>query len=116
MSDGEAPGLRMTPKTQSVLRALLREPTREVTGLQICELAGLQSGTIHPALARLEHAGWLESRWEEGTDPETEGRPRRRYYRLAGAAIQQARLALARATESEGSAAPIKPVPGWETR
>jgi hypothetical protein len=36
----------MTLPTQLVLRALLAEPTQEMYGLQICEQAGLPSGTI----------------------------------------------------------------------
>lgn len=43
----------------------------------------LKSGTVYPLLARLEKAGWLESRWEE-IDPAEAGRPRRRLYRLTG--------------------------------
>ena len=49
-------GPRMTLPTQLVLRALLAEPTQEMYGLQICQAAGLPSGTIHPILARLERA------------------------------------------------------------
>jgi PadR family transcriptional regulator, regulatory protein PadR len=88
--------LRMTLPTQLVLRALLAHPTREMYGLEICAAAELPSGTIHPILARLERAGWLESRWEE-LDPREAGRPRRRYYRLCPDGIEQARDALARA-------------------
>jgi len=88
------PGLRMTLPTQLVLSLLLHQPTHEMYGLQICTLAGLPSGTIHPILARLESLGWLESRWED-TDPSEVGRPRRRYYRLSPDGAERARLALA---------------------
>ncbi len=86
-------GPRMTLPTQLVLQALLAIPTREMYGLQICTEAGLPSGTIHPILARLERLGWLESRWED-TDPHTQGRPRRRYYRLTSGGAEEARGAL----------------------
>jgi PadR family transcriptional regulator PadR len=33
---------------------MLEDPTQEMYGLQICQAAGLPSGTIHPILARLE--------------------------------------------------------------
>ena len=90
----------MTLPTQLVLRALLAEPTREMYGLQICEAAGLPSGTIHPMLARLEKEhGWVISRWED-IKPEDEGRPRRRYYRLTEDGAERARIALAQATTS----------------
>ena len=88
----------MTLPTQLVLRALLAEPTREMYGLQICEAAGLPSGTIHPILARFEGLGWLESRWED-ISPNEKGRPRRRYYRLTEDGAEQARVALAQAIE-----------------
>jgi PadR family transcriptional regulator, regulatory protein PadR len=89
-------GPRMTLPTQLVLRAMLEEPTREMYGLQIGQAAGLASGTIHPILARLERLDWVESRWEE-TDPQQQGRPRRRYYRLTPDGAEQARMALAQA-------------------
>jgi DNA-binding PadR family transcriptional regulator len=89
----------MTIPTQLVLRAMLAEPTQEMYGLQICEAAGLPSGTIHPILARLEGLGWLESRWEDA-NPAEEGRPRRRYYKLTEDGAERARIALAQATTS----------------
>lgn len=93
------PGPRMTITVQLVLRAMLAEPTREMYGLQICNAAGLPSGTIHPILARLEGLGWLESRWEDAV-PKEEGRPRRRYYKLTEDGAERARIALAQATTS----------------
>ena len=95
----KAQGPRMTLPTQLVLRALLAEPGREMYGLQICEAAGLPSGTIHPILARFEGLGWLESRWED-IEPEEQGRPRRRYYRLTEDGAERARIALAQANTS----------------
>ena len=89
----------MTIQVQLVLRAMLAEPTQEMYGLQICQEAGLPSGTIHPILARLEGLGWLESRWED-TTPQDEGRPRRRYYRMTQDGAERARIALAQATTS----------------
>src|SRR5580700_10916478 len=100
MASEKRAGPRMTIPTQLVLRALLVEPTQEMYGLQICEQAGLPSGTIHPILGRLEQEhGWLESRWED-VKPEEEGRPRRRYYKLTEDGAERARIALAQATTS----------------
>jgi PadR family transcriptional regulator PadR len=87
--------LRMTLATQMVLRALLEEPAKQRYGLELCARAGLQSGTLYPILARLEHAGWVESDWEDPTLHLAEGRPRRRYYRLSDEGAAQARQALA---------------------
>ena len=39
-------------------------------------------GTLYKALARLEDAGLLSSRWEEHEAAEEAGRPRRRLYRV----------------------------------
>ncbi len=86
----------MTIPLQLVLRSLLEDPARELYGVEICALAGLRSGTVHPILARLEGVGWLTSRWEE-IDASVEGRPARRYYRLAADGVEAARTALARA-------------------
>lgn len=87
---------RMTIPTQLVLQALLAEPGRELYGAELGDLAGLRSGTVHPILARLEGLGWLQSRWEE-IDPQAEGRPARRYYRLTAEGARSAQQALARA-------------------
>lgn len=87
---------RMTIPTQRVLRALLQDLAAELYGIEIAEIAGLASGTVHPILARLERVRWLESRWED-IDPRVEGRPARRYYRLTSSGVEQARAALARA-------------------
>jgi PadR family transcriptional regulator, regulatory protein PadR len=86
----------MTIPTQRVLRALLDGPDTERYGYELGELAGLRTGTIHPILARLEGLGWLQSRWED-IDPQTEGRPARRYYRLTAEGVHAAQSALARA-------------------
>src|SRR4051794_4625239 len=92
-------GPKMTLPTQLVLRALLENPTQAKYGLEICQDAGLASGTIHPILARLQGVGWLVDFWED-IDPHKEGRPRRRYYQLSSEGIEKARYALAHAHSS----------------
>jgi PadR family transcriptional regulator len=97
---------RMTIPTQLVLENLLADPSQELYGLQIGQMAGLPSGTVHPILARLEAVGWLTSRWED-VDPREQGRPARRYYRLSAEGAVAAKAALARAyrpTRLPGSA------------
>jgi PadR family transcriptional regulator, regulatory protein PadR len=111
MVSKKQPGPRMTIPTQLVLRALLANPAQEMYGLEICAAAGLPSGTIHPMLGRLEREfGWLDSRWED-INPEDEGRPRRRYYRLTEDGAERARIALARATTSISAIAALRPRP-----
>ena len=87
------PSPRMTIQTLAVLAAMLSEPDAEWYGLELCKGARLNPGTIYPILDRLLKAGWLERRWEE-IDPKTEGRPRRRLYRLTGVGAPAARHAL----------------------
>lgn len=77
--------------------------TPEFYGFALAEeLAGEESGgrllghgTLYKALARLEAAGALESRWEE-VDASAEGRPPRRLYRVtahAAVALAQSQAA-----------------------
>jgi DNA-binding PadR family transcriptional regulator len=100
----------MTIPTQLVLRFLLEEPTEERYGYEIGEHAGLPSGTVHPILARLEGAGWVESRWED-VDAADAGRPPRRYYRLSPEGVSAARDGLARAYQSRRPALGTRPEP-----
>ena len=51
-------------------------------GFDVMEACGLPSGTVYPALRRLEKAGLLRSRWEEEAAAHADGRPRRRTYAL----------------------------------
>ena len=102
---------RMTMATQLVLRALLADPTEELYGSEIGDAAGLMSGTVHPILARLESAGWVESRWED-VDPQVAGRPARRYYRITGEGAQQARAELARVPRPQPGRLAPRPEPG----
>lgn len=92
---------RRTVQTLRVLEAMLEDPSADWYGLQLSEAAELKSGTIYPALARLEHYGWLESHWED-IDPRVEGRPRRKLYRLTrdGAATAKALVADAKVNAS----------------
>jgi DNA-binding PadR family transcriptional regulator len=51
-------------------------------GFDIMDATGLPSGTVYPALARLERDGYVRSRWESRTTATREGRPPRRYYEV----------------------------------
>jgi PadR family transcriptional regulator PadR len=108
------PPLRMTTTTQLVLRALVDASDREVYGLEICRLAELPTGTVHPILARLEKLGWVTSRWED-IDTHEEGRPRRRYYQLSREGLQDAQNALARVHMPRSLHARLRPGLAGET-
>jgi DNA-binding PadR family transcriptional regulator len=85
---------KMSSSVVSVLEVFLTDPRAPRYGLELGAHTGLASGTIHPVLARLEGAGWVESEWES-IDPSSAGRPRRRFYRLTTAGVEQASAALA---------------------
>lgn len=58
-------------------------------GFDIMEVTGLPSGTIYPALRRLESLDLVTSDWEKDLTARKEGRPRRRYYELTPAGKRQ---------------------------
>ena len=51
-------------------------------GFDIIDHTGLPSGTVYPALSRLERDGYVRSAWEDEQRAYREGRPARRYYRI----------------------------------
>jgi DNA-binding PadR family transcriptional regulator len=54
-------------------------------GFEIMEVTGLPSGTVYPALRRLERDGLVSSKWESEDLATKEQRPARRYYLLTRA-------------------------------
>jgi PadR family transcriptional regulator, regulatory protein PadR len=63
-------------------------------GFDIMDVTGLPSGTVYPALRRLERDGLISAKWESEAVGQAEGRPARRYYRLskAGKSAQESLL------------------------
>ena len=51
-------------------------------GFDVMDATGLPSGTVYPALRRLEAMGLVQSDWEQDGRARQAGRPRRRYYQL----------------------------------
>ncbi|HEV2148922.1 MAG TPA: helix-turn-helix transcriptional regulator [Longimicrobiaceae bacterium] len=82
--------LNLTYPTALVLRALAEG---FVYGFDVMDASGLPSGTVYPALRRLERAGCVASHWEEENAARREGRPARRYYEVT----DEGRSLLARA-------------------
>ena len=72
-------------------------------GFDIMEETGLTSGTIYPALERLEGLCFARSEWEEARIAHREKRPARRYYRIT----REGEEALAIALERYRSLAPV---------
>src|SRR5262245_12760358 len=75
-------------------------------GFDIMNATGLTSGTVYPALDRLESAGYLRSRWEDASDAHAEGRPARRYFTLTASGATTLRAALAKYKA-------LRPLPGF---
>jgi len=56
-------------------------------GFDVIDTTGLPSGTVYPALARLERDGYVKSRWEDAATARKDKRPPRRYYRITAAGV-----------------------------
>jgi DNA-binding PadR family transcriptional regulator len=65
-------------------------------GFDIMEETGLSSGTIYPALERLERLGWIRSEWEDAEIAHREKRPPRRNYRITPEGARELQAALER--------------------
>ena len=56
-----------------------------VYGFSIMEMTGLPSGTVYPAMRRLERDELIRSNWEKQSIADAEQRPPRKYYKLTAA-------------------------------
>jgi DNA-binding PadR family transcriptional regulator len=54
-------------------------------GLDVMDFTGLPSGTVYPALRRLERDALVESQWEPEDEATAKNRPARRYYKITPA-------------------------------
>ncbi|HTX37344.1 MAG TPA: helix-turn-helix transcriptional regulator [Bryobacteraceae bacterium] len=54
-------------------------------GFEIMEATGMPSGTVYPALRKLEQAGLIHAQWERESQARAEHRPARRYYQVTTA-------------------------------
>jgi len=64
-------------------------------GFDIMTVTGLASGTVYPALRRLESAEFVVSKWERQSIAQSEQRPARKYYEVT----KPGRTALAEARQ-----------------
>ena len=71
--------MNYTIPTALILEALERGARH---GFEIMDAVGLPSGTVYPALRRLEHEGLIASAWEDAALAADEQRPARRYYEI----------------------------------
>jgi PadR family transcriptional regulator PadR len=65
-----------------------------IYGFSVMEMTGLPSGTVYPAMRRLERDDLIQSKWESESIAAAEQRPPRKYYKLtrAGKATLDASL------------------------
>jgi PadR family transcriptional regulator len=57
-------------------------------GFDIMDETGLPSGTVYPALRRMEGEGLIASQWESEKKALAEQRPARKYYRVTRSGTQ----------------------------
>ncbi len=74
--------LRLSHSAALILRAL---HLGHRFGLEVMEVTGLPSGTVYPALRRLERDALVESKWESDAEAAGKQRPARRYYEVTHA-------------------------------
>jgi len=80
--------LNLTYSSGLILEAIAQ---RIAYGFDIIDHTGLPSGTVYPALRRLDSAGVIESLWDH-KGAEKSGGPPRKYYRLTALGRQRLHL------------------------
>ncbi len=65
-------------------------------GLEVMDVTGLPSGTVYPALRRLERDALVNSQWESDAEASEKQRPARRYYEVTEAGMAAAQTATQR--------------------
>lgn len=73
-------------------------------GFDLIEETGLTSGTVYPALERLESRGLARSHWEDARVAHDQKRPPRRYFQITG----EGKAELIRALERYRALAPVR--------
>jgi len=75
-------------------------------GFDIMTITGLASGTVYPALRRLEDAGFVLSKWERPGIAQAAQRPPRKYYEVT----KPGRTAMAEARQRFRLLAQLEPL------
>jgi PadR family transcriptional regulator, regulatory protein PadR len=81
-------------------------------GFDIMDVTGLPSGTVYPALRRMELSRLVRSQWEDEAAAQGEGRPARKYYEITTAGEESLAQALNRYRNMER----LLPAPGHGTK
>ena len=80
--ESRIPETRLSHTAALILQAL---DAGFVYGFSIMEMTGLPSGTVYPAMRRLERDELIRSHWERQSIADAEQRPPRKYYKLNAA-------------------------------
>ena len=70
---------RISHTSAMILQAI---GTGHIYGYTVMAVTGLPSGTVYPALRRMERDQLIRSKWERQSVADAELRPPRKYYRL----------------------------------
>ncbi|HKR96711.1 MAG TPA: PadR family transcriptional regulator [Candidatus Angelobacter sp.] len=79
MSSNMEPAVKISHTSALILQTI---NSGYVYGFDIMEITGLPSGTIYPALRRLEKDSFVRGDWEDRRTAIRQDRPPRRYYKL----------------------------------
>jgi PadR family transcriptional regulator PadR len=71
--------LKLSHSAAMILKAIA---AGHIYGFSVMEVTGLASGTVYPAMRRLERDELIRSRWENQSIASVEQRPLRKYYSL----------------------------------
>src|SRR6202522_790142 len=77
--ESRIPETRLSHTAALILQAL---DAGFVYGFSVMEMTGLPSGTVYPAMRRLERDDLIRSNWEQQSIADAEQRPPRKYYKL----------------------------------
>jgi PadR family transcriptional regulator PadR len=78
----KTPDAKLSHTAAMILQAL---DAGFVYGFSIMEMTGLPSGTVYPAMRRLERDELIRSQWEKQSIADAEQRPPRKYYKMTTA-------------------------------
>jgi PadR family transcriptional regulator, regulatory protein PadR len=88
-----APESRLSHTAAMILQAI---HGGHIYGFSVMAMTGLPSGTVYPAMRRLERDGLIGSKWEQQGIADAEQRPPRKYYRVTPAGKTALKAALRR--------------------
>jgi PadR family transcriptional regulator PadR len=74
-----APEPKLSHTAAMILQAI---HAGHIYGFSVMEVTGLPSGTVYPAMRRLERDDLITSKWERQSIADAEQRPLRKYYKL----------------------------------